>query len=94
VPNVDGSEVELYGNYNAGAMFAGRRARFEIGLAGRIWITGENMNLSERTVHLVGFAGTCNFGTLRPGLDVRVPLDKNLSDAVDFVLGVSLTKLF
>ena len=51
-----------------------------------------NLNFNERTFHELGLsvAGKFRYG-IQPGLHMRVPIDKDLSDVYDYLVGLDVT---
>lgn len=83
-------DTELFIGYSAQAGYESERLSFLGGVTGRAILTEPNLNFSERSVHQAGFAASAGIGKLRPGLHLRLPLDENLKDSLDFVLGFTL----
>lgn len=69
--------------YTAGAMFNGRAILTESGLS-----------LGERTLHEIGIGGSLIAGQWRPGLILRLPLDKDMSDTMQPSLGLKVEVTF
>jgi hypothetical protein len=81
-------EVELFGLYSAQGWFDDGKLRIGGGLSGRQHLTGssgEDTNLDQ-----FGLGASYALGRFRPGIELRMPLDKNLRDSVGSVLGLSL----
>jgi hypothetical protein len=60
------------------------------GFTGRANLSAEDADYGERSVHQLGFAASAGLGNVRPGVHIRLPLDDDLKDALDFVIGFSL----
>lgn len=61
------------------------------GLSGRWYVSAEDADFSEASFHQIGFMVGRPFGPVRPALTMRVPMDEDLSDAVDFVWGINVS---
>ncbi len=88
---VSGDRTEAYAVYSAQGWYDVDRARFGAGLTGRMIVTEADLKLDERTVHQLGVALIGKFGDVQPGLHLRMPLDKDLNDVLDFVFGMNVT---
>ncbi|MEW6413142.1 MAG: hypothetical protein AB1483_11845 [Candidatus Zixiibacteriota bacterium] len=86
-------DSELFGDYNIAVWFPVQTLKFGIGASGRIIVSEDDLDLGERTVHHARFAANLNTGSLKPGIQVQIPLEEGLSDIVDYSYGVSLTYL-
>lgn len=53
-------------------------------------MTEEDADFDERSIHQLGFNASAQFGKLRPGLHLRLPLDDDLQESLDAVLGLNL----
>ncbi|MFQ5823225.1 MAG: hypothetical protein ACE5JB_04140 [bacterium] len=61
----------------------------EGGLTGRLVVSGEG-NLGERTFLQLGIAASVGLGQVRPGVHFRLPIEDDLNEVIDFVLGFNL----
>ncbi len=68
-----------------------KRMNFKAGLTGAMIVTEGDMNFGERTFHQIGFAASIDSGNMRPGFYVRLPLDDDLKEDIDFVFGFHLS---
>lgn len=59
-------------------------------LTGRWTVTAEDAGFGEASSHQLGIQGAMAFGNLRPSLTLRLPVDEDLSDAVNYTLGAGL----
>jgi len=91
IPTKDGDDTELFIDYNASILLPVDKVSLSCGFAGRMFATADDGDFSEITAHQLGFAGTYDFGTLKPGFNFRLPLDDNLTYVIDYVYGLSLT---
>jgi len=83
-------ETELLLDYNAQVGYEGAQISLLGGFTGRLVVTQEDSDFGERTIHQLGAAASLNLGTVRPGIHVRLPLDNDLKDTIDFVYGLNL----
>lgn len=65
-------------NVRAGARFLGR------------YITTEEGSFAERSMHQVGVFADFGAGHVRPGLHVRMPLDKDMREDLPWILGLNV----
>ncbi len=86
-----GDRTEAYAVYSAHGWYDIEKARFGAGLTGRMLVTEADLNLGERTVHQLGLFLIGKFGGVEPGLHLRMPLDQDLNDILDFVVGLNVT---
>ncbi|HUF08470.1 MAG TPA: hypothetical protein VMO47_04060 [Rhodothermales bacterium] len=93
VPTEDGGsdDTEVYAQYFLLGVFAGRTVAVKAGFTGRAILTESDLDFGERSIHQFGLGAALNNGTLRPGLHVRIPLDEDLRDSIDYVAGINLT---
>lgn len=88
--NESDDDTELFIGYSAQAGYESERFSVLGGLTGRAILTESGGNFAERSLHQLGFAANAGFGSLRPGIHLRLPLDEDLQDSLDFVLGFNL----
>lgn len=91
VPTRDGADTEIYLNYNLTAWLRASDLKFGAGVGGRWHASGGDPDFGESSLHQLGFAGVVDLGVVQPGLHLRVPLDDDLSDWIDYVYGFSLS---
>lgn len=84
----DGSE--LFIGYSAQAGYESEQVSILGGVTGRANMTEENADFGERSVHQLGFNASVGLGNVRPGIHFRLPLDDDLKDSMDFVMGFNL----
>jgi hypothetical protein len=83
-------DVELWALYSAQAWYDGERVAVGAGFSGRLLATETDLDLGERTFHEVGMFVSLLFGRFQPGAQLRIPLDEDLSDALNPSVSVSL----
>lgn len=88
-----GGDAELFLDYGIQGGYETERASVGMVFSGRAILT-EPGSVGERTVHEVGLGGTMTFGRLRPGAILRVPLDADLSNALNYSIGLRLEYTF
>lgn len=86
----EGGDAELFATYTGLIGYENETVRVAGGLGGRILITEGDLDLSERTTHQLELGADFGRGPIRPGASLRVPLDSDLSDALNVVYGVTL----
>ena len=79
-------DAEVLLNYATRLLADGRRAQVVAGIEGRI-IATEPGSLAERSDHQIVVGASYAFGSIRPGLSLRVPVD---NEVMNNALGVSL----
>lgn len=84
-----GDQAELNLRYAAQIWYRPGAYALGLGATGRAFVT-EDGNFGERTAHQVGIAANVDLGGVRPGIQVRIPLDEDLRDLMDFTVGLSL----
>jgi hypothetical protein len=87
-------DSELFLDYGAQVGYESDRVRVGAAFNGRAWATESDLSFGERTVHELGLGAAMTFGRFRPGLLLRVPLDRDLTEMVSTALGVKLELTF
>jgi hypothetical protein len=90
-PNVwmpEEGDVEMWAIYGAGVGYAGKNYRLAARTTGRLWMTQDGLNIDERTNHQVGLFADFGKGNWRPGMELRLPVDRN--SEIESTWGVSL----
>ena len=93
IPTNDG-DAELFVGYAARASYAWAGASVGAEFSGRLLVTEGDLNFGERTVHQVALGAGVDLGPWRPGAYFRLPLDRDLTDTVNHVFGLSLALRF
>ena len=91
IPTEGGLEGELYLRYFSQIWMEAGNMTMVAGLTGFMWITGDDFDFSEMTLHHINLAGFYQFGIFRPGLFFIAPLDRNITYVKDYTYGFSLT---
>lgn len=87
------SESELFFGYGGMVRYEGEYARVGGGLTGRWNVTNDGASFGEASVHQLDLAADFLRGSVRPGVQVRLPLDDDLTNVLDSVIGVTVTIL-
>jgi hypothetical protein len=87
-------DSELFLDYGLQGGYETERASFGIVFNGRALVTESGGNIGDRTVHELGLGGSMTFGRFRPGAILRLPLDSDLSQALNYSVGVRLEVVF
>ena len=85
-----GNDTELLLHYSGQVGYESGQISVLGGLTGRAVVTEGDANLGERTLHQLGAAMAFGSGTVRPGFHVRLPVDRDLTDILDFVFGFNV----
>ena len=91
IPSGDNTaDTEIYAGYSFQIGYHGTSARVGMGMAGRAQLTGDYSNLGQRTRNQLELHGDFLSGTIRPALDLKLPLEL-LSELVPIVIGASIS---
>jgi hypothetical protein len=85
----DETSNELLAGYAADVRYAGSMVRAGARINGRAMLT-ESGSFSDRTSHSAGVFADVGSGRVHPGVQFRLPLDKEQRDDLRWVLGVNL----
>lgn len=86
-----GDNGELWLDYSTMLGYETKKFSVMGGLTGRLIVSEDELDFSERTFHQFGVAASIRLANFQPGLYLKVPLDDDLFlDAVDFVLGFNV----
>lgn len=86
----DRDESETFILYSAQAWWNFGSVRIGGGLSGRYISSQNDGTFGERSTHQLGFGLSLSLGVFTPGIQVRIPLDKEYKDILDIVFGISL----
>ncbi len=84
-------EVESYVHYYAQLLLSTEPLSVITGFSGFMYATASDWELSKMTLHQFGVTIAYNIGRFRPGFHIRVPLDKDLGDALNYAYGINAT---
>ncbi len=90
IPTGDRDDGEFMMMYGMQFGYASDEIQVLTGFGGRLILTEEDLDFSERTFHQLGIAANARVGRFTPGLSMRVPLDEDLSEVLNYVFGVTL----
>lgn len=88
IPTGEHGETEVFGIYGGQGGYYGPDWSVTAGFAGRVLVTEDGLDLSERTFHEVRFDLGYHGTRIQPTLFVRAPVDKPLGDFVKTVVGL------
>ena len=92
IPTQSGGDTELFLGYGGTVRYEGEQARVGAGLGGRWDTTAEGADFSESSWHQLDLEADFLRGSVRPGLQMKVPLDDGLL-ATNMAWGFTLTVL-
>lgn len=79
-------------DYGGRAWYDGNRFRVGLGIGGRTNLNAdETETFNERSIYFFDSAVQAQFGQVRPGLTLRVPLGGEPSELLDFAAGINVT---
>ena len=89
--NVTFLDYGIFGSYSM-ALNSRRAqsARFGAGIMGRWDVSEDEGSFSENSLHQLGLTADLGMGRVRPGLSVRVPVDKDYRDVLKTSVGIYL----
>ncbi len=83
------SDSELFLRYSTAIGYEGPVASISGGVAGR-WLLTEDNGFGDNSFHELRFNAGLGSGKLRPGVYLKVPLDENVNDILNFTFGLKL----
>lgn len=83
-------DVEFFALYSAQAWFEAANVAVGGGFSGRALLSEGDLDFGERTWHQFVLAGSFGLGRWWPGVQIRLPLDEDLTNVLDVVFGLSL----
>lgn len=87
------ADDEVFFGYGGTVRYEGEQVRAGGGFTGRWNATNDGSDFGGSSFHQLDLAADFLRGSVRPGIQLKVPLDDDLTDFVDPILGVSLTIL-
>ena len=91
VPTTDGPDTELFAVYGGLVGYANNGFDVSGGISGRAILSESNIDFGERTLHQAGIKVSYSTGRIRPSLQIRFPLDSDLSDITDLSYGIGVS---
>lgn len=86
-------DTELLANYYGQVLYGPDDFMVGIGITGLVIVTESDLSFSERSIHDLGITGSIDFNSVQTGAYLRITLDDDLNDEINFVLGLNLTVL-
>jgi hypothetical protein len=93
IPTESGADTELFFGYGGTVRYAGEQVRVGGGLGGRWNATADNADFGESSWHQLDLEADFLPGSVRPGLQLKVPIDDGLIDTTNLAWGFTLTVL-
>ena len=90
IPTEDRADAEMWLTYGFAFWLRTSAVDLGAGLSGRWWATSEDTNFGRASVHLLGIAGVLKLGRVEPGIQFRLPADKDWRDEVASVVCLNL----
>ncbi|MDX1407584.1 MAG: hypothetical protein R3330_05605 [Saprospiraceae bacterium] len=90
IPTDDFGETELLFGLTALAGYAFSGGLVQAGLSTITILTEEDLDFSERVIESIVMSGEFGSGNIVPGVILRIPIDADLSDLYNLVVGVSV----
>ncbi len=87
----NGGDVELLLNYYGQALYGMNKLGVGVGFTGLLIVSEADLSFGDRTVHNFGITGSYNVNSSVIGAFISVPLDDDLNDTLNFVMGLNLT---
>ena len=87
----DDNNTELVVTYQALAGYDTGSGRFAGGITGVFLASDADGSFADNSFHQFTLQATSNFNQFRPGIFIRLPLDEDLSDLINFVFGLTLS---
>lgn len=84
----DVGETTTFLDYGVFGHYPVNMARFGAGVAGRWDLTEDYGDFSDNSLHHLGLSADYMFRRVRPGLEVRIPLDKDYRDLISSSVGL------
>lgn len=86
----DDADAEFFLNYHTQLLYGVEDFRIGAGFTGLLIVSEEDLSFGDRTIHDLGILSAYDFGAMEAGAYLRVPLDDDISDQLNFVLGLNL----
>lgn len=88
IPTEDGPSTELAVTYYGQMLYRADAITVGAGFTGLTLITDDDLSYGDRTLNDLGVMGSYRSGNFRTGAYLRVPLDDEVNDFLNFVLGI------
>jgi hypothetical protein len=86
--------AELFLNYAAKVWYRTPQAELGTGLSGRTWVSEASSLTEDRFWHHFGLWASAHLGRVSPGVHFRLPLNQDVQEVVNFVVGVNAVVQF
>jgi hypothetical protein len=88
----DTENTDVFVIHSIQMYYESRKFSAGMGLSGNIVVTGDSGGPGDRSIYQLGVFASGNFGVVRPGLQIRIPLDDDMKDVQeDPTFSLSLT---
>lgn len=84
-------DAELFVNYYGQILYGSDSFSIGGGMTGLLIVTESNLSFGDRTIHDLGILGSYHFDSTSLGGYLRVPLDDDINDYLNFVFGLNLS---
>ncbi len=91
VPKGDNGDNELWLLYSMQMGYKIAGTSITAGISGRWWASGEDGDFNDNSMHQAGLTATSRWGSFKPSLTFKLPLDQDLKDMIGYVLGINLS---
>jgi hypothetical protein len=88
-PTQGGADTEVLLHQHVSAGYRGANAWMTFGFGGVLILT-EDLSLADRTIYQLGASAGLSRGQVRPALHVIIPLDDEIKNDVDMVIGLGV----
>lgn len=92
--NNDARDPEVIMDYSGHVGFDDPKVQIMGGIGGRLILTEDELDFKERTLHQFAIFARYKAKNVQPGLLIKMPLDEELSNFINFVFGVNLLMNF
>jgi hypothetical protein len=93
-PTGNGGDTDVDLGYGFATGFENATTNVSIGVTGRWRLTGSSGSFGEKSVHQATLLGSQRLGPVRVGAQLRIPVDDQLDNYLERVLGLSVTLPF
>jgi hypothetical protein len=90
IPTKEENELDWYLLYCIDIGYALQKADLKVGISGRRILTERDIMYGERSLNQFVFAVSYNFSRIQPSLSFRLPLDEDLSEFIDYTIGLAI----
>jgi len=83
------NKTQFWVNYSGMVGYDGQFFNLFGGITGRVRMS-QSGSFGERSTHQLGVTAGLNLGHVKPGLHFRVPIDNQLNNVINYVIGLNL----